>query len=102
MKMSKKFQKKIEDFVCEKCGENIKGNGYTNHCPKCLWSKHVDVNPGDRASDCGGLMKPIRIEMDGQETIIVHECVKCRHIKRNKKADDDNIDKIIEINKFII
>ena len=56
-----KFIKNIEDFTCEHCGAPVKGTGYTNHCPKCLWSKHEDVNPGDRASDCHGLMKPIDI-----------------------------------------
>ncbi|MBU3901416.1 RNHCP domain-containing protein, partial [Patescibacteria group bacterium] len=48
---SKKFQRKIEDFVCGHCGPKIKGTGYTDHCPKCLWSQHVDVNPGDRQAD---------------------------------------------------
>ena len=33
------FTKKIEDFTCDHCGYNVKGKGYTNHCPKCLWSK---------------------------------------------------------------
>ncbi|MFA6992594.1 MAG: RNHCP domain-containing protein, partial [Candidatus Gracilibacteria bacterium] len=42
--MPKRFSRTIEDFVCEKCGAKVKGDGYTNHCPKCLWSKHVDIN----------------------------------------------------------
>lgn len=50
----KKFQRQIEDFVCEKCGKEVKGDGYTDHCPRCLRSKHVDVNPGDRRSKCNG------------------------------------------------
>lgn len=45
-----------EDFVCEVCGTKVKGTSYTNHCPNCLWSKHVDQNvPGDRAELCHGL-----------------------------------------------
>jgi len=44
----KKFQKRIENFTCEKCGLFVKGTGYTDHCPNCLWSKHMDINPGDR------------------------------------------------------
>lgn len=41
-KKPKNFTRVIEDFICENCGTEVKGNGYTNHCPKCLWSKHVD------------------------------------------------------------
>ena len=59
----KRFNRRIEDFTCEHCGTEVHGNGYTNHCPNCLWSKHVDINPGDRAADCGGLMEPIAVEI---------------------------------------
>jgi hypothetical protein len=95
--MPKKFTKNIEDFVCEHCGTEVKGNGYTNHCPACLWSKHVDVNPGDRAAQCGGMMRPIRVELEKQEYIITHECVKCGHSKRNKMSLDDDFDVITQI-----
>ena len=61
VKDMKMFQKNVEDFVCGNCGGEVVGNGYTNHCPKCLWSKHVDINPGDRAEKCGGMMKPISV-----------------------------------------
>lgn len=44
----KHFTKTVEDFICAHCGTHVRGNGYTNHCPECLWSKHVDNNPGDR------------------------------------------------------
>jgi len=100
--MAKKFQRKIEDFVCGHCGKEVRGNGYTNHCPFCLWSKHVDVNPGDREAECQGLMKPVRIEMEGQELIILHECVKCGHKKRNRKADNDNMAEITKISSQMI
>ena len=64
----KKFIKVKEDFVCEHCGAEVKGDGYTNHCPKCLWSKHVDVHPGDRAAECGGMMALFDelVTVDGQ------------------------------------
>ena len=55
--MSATFIRKTEDFICEHCGREVRGNGYTNHCPYCLWSKHVDINPGDRAAGCGGLKR---------------------------------------------
>lgn len=94
---SKKFQRKTEDFTCEKCGVVVVGNGYTNHCPKCLWSKHVDIHPGDRAANCGGLMKPAKIEMKSGDYIIVHECQKCGHNKRNKINKEDDFDAVIKI-----
>ena len=95
--MNKLFQRKIEDFQCENCGEKIEGDGYTNHCPFCLWSKHVDINPGDRNSDCGSLMEPIEIEKKSNEIIITHKCLKCGHLKKNKTAPDDNYDEVLEI-----
>lgn len=91
------FKRKIEDFVCENCGQGVKGNGYTNHCSRCLWSKHVDINPGDRASDCEGMMSPSKIEIKGGEYDITHKCVKCGHEKRNKMSPEDNFEKIFKI-----
>jgi hypothetical protein len=44
----RRFQRTIEDFECERCRMLVTGSGFTNHCPACLWSKHVDVHPGDR------------------------------------------------------
>ncbi|MBT3730220.1 RNHCP domain-containing protein [bacterium] len=98
--MTKKFQRTIEDFVCENCGEEVKGDGYTNHCPVCLWSKHVDINPGDRKADCGGLMEPVSIETEKDEHIITHRCQICGHEKRNKTVQEDNFEKIIEISNY--
>jgi rubrerythrin len=94
--MTKQFQRKIEDFICENCGQSVSGNGYTNHCPHCLYSKDVDINPGDRASKCGGLMKPISIESKKDSYVIVHKCEKCGKIKKNKSAPDDNFDIILQ------
>ena len=95
--MEKKFQRKIEDFVCENCGISVKGNGYTNHCPNCLWSKHVDTNPGDRNSLCGGLMKPIKVEKKSEKYNMVHECVKCGKVIKNKTSPEDNFEKILSV-----
>jgi hypothetical protein len=53
---------------------------------------HVDNYPGDRAAACGGMMKPVRIELEKQEYIITHECEKCGHTKRNKMSPDDDFD----------
>lgn len=95
--MSRTFQKVIEDFTCEHCGTQVNGTGYTNHCPECLWSKHVDTSPGDRASECGGTMEPRGIEVQGREYILTHKCRKCGHTKRNKAADNDSIDALISL-----
>ena len=95
--VSKLFQKKEEDFACEHCGEHVIGNGYTNHCPECLWSKHVDIHPGDRASTCGGLMKPTAITQEGPQFIIDHTCRTCSYIKRNKLAQNDNMETVVAI-----
>jgi hypothetical protein len=93
----KKFQRKKEDFTCEKCGLFMKGTGYTNHCLHCLWSKHVDVNPGDRRAACQGLMEPIGAELKSGEYIIVHRCILCGVIKRNKTSKDDNFDLVLQL-----
>ena len=52
--MNRKFTEIDEEFICENCGEKVGQLGYScrNHCPKCLHSKHVDINPGDRAEKC--------------------------------------------------
>lgn len=96
-KVVKKFQKKVENFVCEHCGIAVKGNGYTNHCPRCLWSKHVDVNPGDREEVCGGMMRPFKVEVEKQKYVIVHRCEKCGTEKRNKAAVEDDFDAILKL-----
>ena len=46
----KLFSKKDESFVCENCKKKVEVLNYTSrdHCPFCLYSKHVDINPGDR------------------------------------------------------
>lgn len=91
------FIKKTEDFTCEHCGLLVEGNGYTNHCPQCLYSKHVDNSPGDRANSCGGLMKPIRIEKKGKEYTIIHKCSICGIEKPNKAVVEDDFQMIVQI-----
>ena len=93
----KRFTKRIEDFTCAHCGADVLGNGYTNHCPKCLWSKHVDNTPGDRQSTCGGMMRPISVAPDKDGYIITHKCEKCGKIINQHSAENDDIDAIISI-----
>lgn len=97
--MSQSFQKNIENFSCDNCGAGVIGNGYTNHCPECLWSKHVDEAPGDRKNKCGGLMEPIKIELEKDEFAITHRCHRCLLEKKNKVAKNDKYEKLIEKKK---
>jgi len=96
----KKFQKKKEDFICEKCGVQNVGDGYTNHCHKCLWSKHVDVNPGDRAEECSGLMEPVALENKNNVFYIVHKCQRCGLVRRNKAQKGDDFNELIKLSKL--
>lgn len=83
-------------FPCGHCGFSIPhvaaGTKHRNHCPICLWSRHLDAEePGDRAADCGGLMEPIAVSTrpDGEWTI-VHRCRRCDTMGRNRIAGDDD------------
>src|SRR6267142_2518437 len=91
------FKRTLENFVCEKCGFFVEGNGYTNHCSECLWSKHVDIFPGDRKGECAGMMEPIGVEKSGQEYTIIHKCTKCGKELPNKAVKEDNFQMIIQI-----
>ena len=95
--MHKKFQRHIENFTCGNCGFPVQGDGYTNHCPECLWSQHVDVNPGDRAEHCRGLMEPVGFTIKRGAYILAHRCTKCGTIKNNKAAKNDSFDAILNL-----
>lgn len=94
---SKKFIKTPEDFTCEQCRSKVVGNGYTNHCPHCLYSKHVDIYPGDRAEKCCGLMEPIAIRSKDGKYIINHKCIKCGNLRPNKVSEQDNFDEVVRL-----
>ncbi len=94
---TKLFQKTVEDFICGHCGAEVSGNGYTNHCPKCLWGKHVDVNPGDRLEKCGGMMEPVSGEREGKRYFVTHKCVKCGFTRRNFLSTEDDFAVFTEI-----
>lgn len=96
--MDPQFRKVVEDFTCGHCGMHVIGNGYTNHCPQCLWSQHVDVNPGDRAAGCGALMEPVSVEgSTGKGYRIRHRCQKCSHEKVNDASQLDSRDALIAL-----
>ena len=91
------FIKKREDFVCENCGFKVIGNGYTNHCCMCLFSKHVDIDPGDRLNTCGGLMEPVYVSYTNKDKYILHHCVKCGFEKKNLLQENDSVEAMIAI-----
>jgi len=96
------FIPRQEPFTCEHCSKQVqpleKGS-YRNHCPFCLWSKHVDgEGPGDRAADCGGLMRPTGIDQEsGKGFVLIHKCEKCGKQIRNRAAPDDDLSSFEQI-----
>ena len=86
---TKLFQKNDSGFICAHCGKAVEPLSVTsrNHCPFCLWSLHVDINPGDRACACGGGMEPISARPNPKSGfVILHRCTKCGALRPNKAA----------------
>ena len=88
-----------EEFICENCGKKVEKAKYTarDHCPYCLCSKHLDINPGDRLNTCQGLMQPIGIEKFKDKYKIIYKCSKCGETHKNITLNDDNMDLIIKL-----
>lgn len=90
-----KSRQRESTFRCVNCHLMISvlglGTQHRNHCPQCLWSKHVDTNPGDRTSICQGKMEPIAVWVkDKLEWALVHRCKNCGELKSNRIGGDDN------------
>jgi len=88
-------QDHAEEFMCTHCGAPVAvvawGTAHRNHCPHCLWSRHVDIRPGDRACLCKGPMEPIALwKKEDGEIMILHRCRHCGTIKANRVAGDDS------------
>lgn len=82
-------------FVCTHCSRPVAreapGTAHRNHCPRCLWSVHLDTQPGDRAARCGGLMEPVAVSVrPGGEWVLIHRCRRCGALRGNRIAGDDN------------
>ena len=91
-----------ETFTCKVCGRPVvpegAGSSHRNHCPNCLTSLHVDVEPGDRQSDCGGYMGPVAVWVrKNGEWAIIHRCRMCGSFSSNRVAADDNPMKLMSI-----
>ncbi len=101
-------------FECQNCHYKVKTTGNIgtknrNHCPKCLFSKHVDnLVAGDRKSECKELMEPVgltfkksRIDKYGKEIkgelMLVHRCKGCNKVSINRIAADDDSNDIVNL-----
>ena len=102
------------DFTCLHCGSYVSaaqclaGVGNRNHCPYCLWSRHLDLlEAGDRLAACKAPMRPVGLTLKrsrnkyarviGGELMLVHLCTECEHISINRIAADDIPEAIIEV-----
>lgn len=91
-----------DSFTCKNCGRLVvpggAGSDHRNHCPNCLYSVHVDIEPGDRESDCGSLMEPVGVWVRNKgEWAIIHRCKRCGALSSNRIAADDNPMKLMSI-----
>jgi hypothetical protein len=83
-------------FRCGRCRLDVStdapGTRHRNHCPNCLWSRHLDdQTPGDRGADCAGSMEPVGVSVRGDgEWVLVHRCGSCDAVSLNRIAGDDN------------
>ena len=91
-----------DSFVCRNCGWQVSpqgaGSDHRNHCPNCLHSLHVDNEPGDRESGCGGIMEPVSVWIRNRgEWALIHRCKRCGQLHSNRIAADDNPAKLLSI-----
>ncbi len=94
----KNFIRKKENFWCNNCGVEVVGDGYTDHCPNCLWGKHVDDKiPGDRGNKCRGAMRPVGVVYEKEGFRIYYECQRCGHKFRVREGVGDNREELIKL-----
>ncbi len=98
----KRFFMMDASFRCEHCGQEVPPLQYSarDHCPFCLYSKHVDINPGDRKNTCQGLLKPVGIEKYRDTYKIIYKCERCQMLHKNTIAKDDDMNLIIALSSF--
>ena len=97
------FIMKNESFLCENCWKKISKHptgSARNHCPFCLYSKHLDKEfPWDRKSECHSIMKPTGIDYKKNKGwMIEHTCQKCDKKILNKIAEDDDFLEFVRAN----
>lgn len=95
-------QERSASFRCVHCKADVPtmavGTAHRNHCPLCLWSRHVDEKRGERDSDCLASMRPIGLTLKtGGELMVVHRCLKCGKTSTNRIAADDNAHTLLSL-----
>jgi hypothetical protein len=108
------YRESVYGFRCRRCQAYvytqpiISGVQNRNHCPYCLWSRHMDqTKPGDRMSACKAIMQPIGLTVKqrrnryGRETygelMVIHRCNDCGNLSINRIAADDRADRLLEL-----
>ena len=102
-----------EDFKCAHChyivssAHLLSGVNNRNHCPYCLWSRHLDlIAAGDRLSACKAPMQPVALTVKRRrdkyghgrgELMLVHLCVDCDDVSINRIAADDDAPTLLDI-----
>ena len=98
----KQFTKNDNSFVCINCKAFVPVLKTTsrNHCNSCLYSLHVDINPGDRANECKGVLEPVGLVTSGKKGYIIqYKCKKCGAVTNNRSAVDDNFEELLKLCK---
>lgn len=82
-----------EGFECDYCSQIVPIGGVMirDHCPFCLWGRHLDRIPGDRSAKCSGMMKPESFEVLSGNTWIHYCCTSCAHRFRVRAHPDDRL-----------
>jgi len=97
-----------QNFKCRQCGffvtanRELSGVNNRNHCPRCLWSRHMDLHTaGDRKSECLSRMEPIGLtykqtnkrygQNDQGELMLIHRCTGGDKVSINRIVADDDI-----------
>lgn len=93
------FVKRNEEFTCVNCGKYVKlhPSSSRDHCNYCLFGLHVDIDPGDRANACKGVLEPIGLRKKKGKKQIIYRCQNCRSIIYCIPAPDDSVESIIEL-----
>jgi hypothetical protein len=102
-----------DGFLCKHCNTYITSASFPsgvknrNHCPCCLWSRHMDWREaGDRLSACKALMKPIGLTVKTTskkygsgwgELMLIHLCTECESLSINRIAADDMEQRIFNV-----
>ena len=98
----KTFTKNDSGFICENCGASVPPLGVTSrdHCNACLYGLHIDINPGDRANSCRGMLEPVGVSHTSRKGYVIHyRCLSCGAHVNNKAAPDDDFGAILTISK---